>query len=228
MPTTKQSSASNSIYDEIKSRIINLHYFPGYKLSETRLASEFSVGRSPIRSAFARLLSEGWIEVSPQSGTYVRKLDEKEIAEIFEYRLILEVNATRLATKNISDKKLIQLRQAFNQLRPKKKVSRAGLNSFDSFNELDSLFHAEIYRAAGNSLIKDTLLDLHDKVRWLKRLSPSTPSRMLDLFTELELILRSLERRSPSEGAKYMRQHIENAADFGADLRALATKPAQK
>ena len=122
MPTTKQSSASNSIYDEIKSRIINLHYFPGYKLSETRLASEFSVGRSPIRSAFARLLSEGWIEVSPQSGTYVRKLGEKEIAEIFEYRLILEVNATRLATKNISDKKLIQLRQAFNQLRPKKKV----------------------------------------------------------------------------------------------------------
>jgi DNA-binding GntR family transcriptional regulator len=51
---------------------------------------------------------------------------------------------------------------------------------------------------------------------------------MLDLFTELELILRSLERRSPNEGAKYMRQHIENAADFGADLRALAAKPAQK
>jgi len=228
MSTPKKSSATNDIYDEIKNRIINLHYFPGIKLSESRLASEFNIGRSPIRSAFAKLHSEGWIEISPKRGTYVRKLNEQEIAEIFEFRLILEVNATRLATKNISDKKLIQLRQAFNQLSPKKKTPIARVKTFDSFNELDSLFHAEIYRAAGNSLIKETLLGLHDKVRWLKRLSPSTPARMLDLFTELELILRSLELRSPNEGAKYMRQHIENAADFGADLRALAVKPTQK
>ena len=228
MPTIRQSSATNAIYDEIKSRIINVYYFPGFKLSESRLASEFNTGRSPIRSAFARLHSEGWIEVSPQSGTYVRKLSEQEIAEIFEYRLILEVNAIRLATKNISDKKLIQLRQAFNRLRPKKKTFSAGLKTFDSFNELDSLFHTEIYRAAGNSLIKETLLSLHDKVRWLKKLSPSTPARMRDLFAELELILQALENRNPSEGAKSMRRHIENAADFGSDLRATSANSAEK
>jgi len=228
MPTPKKSSVTNDIYEEIKNRIINLHYFPGFKLSESRLASEFSIGRSPIRSAFAKLYSEGWIEISPKSGTYVRSLNEQEIAEIFEFRLILEVNATRLATKNISDKKLIQLRQAFNRLSPKKQTTIARIKTFDSFNELDSLFHAEIYRAAGNRLIKETLLGLHDKVRWLKRLSPSTPDRMRHLFIELELILQALERRNPNEGAKFMRQHIENAANFGTDFRSLAIKPTQK
>ena len=228
MATIKQYSTASVIYDEIKNRIINLHYFPGFKLSESRLASEFKLGRSPIRSALARLHSEGWIEVSPQSGTYVRELSEIEIEEIFEYRLILEVNATRLAAKNFSDKKLIQLRQAFNKLRPKKGIQTTYPKTFDSFNELDSLFHAEIYRAAGNSLITETLLSLHDKVRWLKKLSPSTPARMRDLFSELDLILNALESRNPKEAAKYMQQHIENAADFGADLRALEAKHNQK
>ena len=51
---------------------------------------------------------------------------------------------------------------------------------------------------------------------------------MRDLFSELELILEALESRNPSEGAKSMRQHIENAADFGSDLRATSTNSAEK
>ena len=48
-------------YREIKRRIVELEYRLGERLSETRIASELNLGRSPVRSAFARLKSEGWI-----------------------------------------------------------------------------------------------------------------------------------------------------------------------
>lgn len=228
MPNIRQSSETDFVYDELKNRIINLHYLPGFKLSESRLATEFNLGRSPIRSAFARLHNEGWIEVSPQSGTYVRKLSEQEIAEIFEYRLILEVNAARLAAKNISATRINQLRKSFNKLKPKGTNKTSPEKIIHSFNELDSLLHAEIYLAAGNSLITKTLFGLLDKVRWLKRLAPPTQQRLHELFSELEHIVLALEKRSSRDSARYMRQHIDNAADFGADLRASHSKHCKK
>src|SRR4029079_17903326 len=88
------SPAATLAYEEIKRRIIELVYAPGSKLSEVQLAEELGYGRSPVRTAFARLSSEGWITISPQSGTYVKRLSEAEIAEIYDLRLRLETAPT--------------------------------------------------------------------------------------------------------------------------------------
>ena len=76
------SAAATLAYEEIKRRIIDLEYPPGTKLSEAPLAEELGFGRSPIRTAFARLQGEGWVTISPQSGTYVRRPTEAEIAGV--------------------------------------------------------------------------------------------------------------------------------------------------
>jgi len=67
----KDVSSSFLAYTQIKGRIIDVTYQPGERLSETKLAEEFGLGRSPIRTALSRLESEGWVEISPQSGTFV-------------------------------------------------------------------------------------------------------------------------------------------------------------
>src|ERR1700754_2125869 len=97
-------------YREIKRRITELVYNPGDKLSEVRIASELGFGRSPVRTAFSRLQSEGWIEISPQSGTFVRGLSDSEITEILETRLVLESYLAGRAAKKITEAELISLR----------------------------------------------------------------------------------------------------------------------
>jgi DNA-binding GntR family transcriptional regulator len=101
------------VYRELERRITELHYKPGEKLSEIRLAAELGFGRSPIRTALSRLQSEGWIEVSPQSGTFIRGLSDDEIREILESRLVLEPYLAGLAAKRASDAELARLREAF-------------------------------------------------------------------------------------------------------------------
>ena len=111
--------------------------------------------------------------MTPQSGTYVRALTEKEIADIFETRLLLESHVTRLAAARIEPERLRRLRVAFRRLAPHGRGFDESI--FDDFNELDSMFHSNIYEAAGNDVMSGLLLNLLEKVRWMR--SPSPPRR---------------------------------------------------
>ena len=212
------SAAATLAYEEIKRRIVDLEYAPGTKLSEVLLAEELGFGRSPIRTAFARLQGEGWVTVSPQSGTYVKLLSEAEIAEIYEFRLLLETHATRAAAQNITEAQLEELRREFRRRMPQD-GERFDERMFDDINDLDALFHATVYRAAGNSLVTGILLNLFEKVTWLKKTTPSSPERMQKWGAELRGVLKALEKRDPDAAARRMREHIGHAADSGSEYR---------
>ena len=217
---------ASAAYEEIKRRIIDLAYAPGTKLSEARLVEELGYGRSPIRTAFARLQAEGFIAVSPQSGTYVRALTDREIRDIIDCRLLLETHVTRLAAKNMEAEQLRRLRVAFRRLAPQGREFSQDV--FEAFNELDSMFHTTIYEAAGNETMTGILFNLLEKVRWIKRSFPSTPKRMKLSFTEIERVLEALEARDPDAAAQRMREHIGNAADFAASFRKEAAARKQR
>ena len=218
------SAAAALAYNEIKRRIIDAAYPPGTKLSEVQLADEFGFGRSPVRSAFARLQTEGWVTVSPQSGTYVRNLSEAEIAEIYDLRLLLETHATRTAAQNITPEQVAALHREFRRRMPRK-GEKFDAHMFDDINELDAMFHAAVYRAAGNSLVTGILLNLFEKVTWLKKASPSPPARMQKWGGELGAVLKALEKRDPDAAEKRMREHIERAADSGSESRHAHAEP---
>ena len=220
------SAAATRAYEEIKRRIVDLRYPPGAKLSEVQLAEELGYGRSPIRTAFARLGSEGWVTISPQSGTYVKLLSEAEIKEIYDFRLLLETHVSRLAAKNITADALDDLRREFRRRAPQQ-GDRFDKRMFDELNELDAIVHVAVYRAAGNSLITGVLLNLLEKVEWLKKASPSSPDRMKQWRSELGALLDAFERRDSETAAKRMREHIGHAADSGSEYRRLHPTPPQ-
>lgn len=207
------SVAANLAYREIKKRIIGLQIPSGEKLSLESLAHDLGVARSAVRNALVQLRSDGWVHISPQSGTYVRVLDQREVDDIFDLRRVLEARATRLATANFTDDQLRKLRHAFKRVAPRG-VRGIGRESFDDFNDFDTMFHSSIYVAAGNKLMSTILLDLLEKVRWIKSTSRPTAERLKFSCKELEAILLAFEARDPDTAAHRMEEHIGNAADF--------------
>ena len=205
-------------YAAIKKRILDFRYVPGERLSEAQLAKELGLGRSPIRTALAKLKSDGWIAVSPQSGTYVKSLSDAEIADLVDLRLLLETHVTELAAQRIGEEELRRLRRAFVAFCPRG-VANLSERAFDDFNEFDALFHATLYRAAGNALITEILANLLDKVQWLKTSTRPSAARIRSGYTELRRILDALEAREPKLAAMRMREHISNAANFSAQTR---------
>ncbi|RJF67410.1 GntR family transcriptional regulator [Rhodopseudomonas palustris] len=206
---TNDNGRAVLIYREIKRRITELVYQPGDKLSEVRIASELGCGRSPVRTAFARLQSEGWIEISPQSGTFVRGLSDVEITEILEARMLLEAHLAGRAATRMEEATIARFRKAFAAL-----GKRVSSDRMDEYLELDLQFHLAIYQAAANKVLAEVLLNLVDKVRWIRVASKGSPTRISSAVEEIGRVLDALEARDERAAAAAMRGHIENTMHF--------------
>ena len=211
-PRGGDEKATVTAYREIKNRILDLRYPSGAKLSETRIAAELGLGRSPIRSALARLREEGWVAITPQSGTYIKALTAQDIAEVLELRLLLEAHAVERATSRISELELQGLKRALATLAPRIIEGR-----LDEFIELDDKIHSAIYRAADNGLITTILYQLREKIRWIMPTSAASRERQKRALRELQAIVEALQSRDTAAAVARMREHVRNAAEFGAE-----------
>lgn len=217
-PMADSSTLAVQAYNGIKAGILDFRYRPGERLSEARLVADLGLGRSPIRTALAQLKNDGWISVSPQSGTYIRSLSEREIQDLLDLRLLLETHVTESAARNMGDDELRRLWRALKRLTPHGKQALTE-DSFAEFHEFDSMFHLAIYKAAGNKMITEILVNLADKMQWVKMSAHLSAERIVASYVELERILTALEAREPNSAGLRMREHIGNAADYAANLR---------
>ena len=99
------------IYEEIKSRIINLDYLPGTKIKEEDLAKDFNASRTPIREVIARLVKDSLLVVAPKKGTYVSKIDESNINDYIYVRKSVEESVLVLVCNKITQQQIIELEE---------------------------------------------------------------------------------------------------------------------
>jgi DNA-binding GntR family transcriptional regulator len=101
------------IYKEIRERISLLKYTPGTVLSETELAREFEVSRTPIRRVLQRLHHEGLTEV--------KDIDLKTLKEIYDLRMHLAELMGELSPTEFTKSQLDTLRQLLKDAKALKK-----------------------------------------------------------------------------------------------------------
>ena len=207
-------------YTLIKTGIIQGEYQPGQKLSESRLISEFEINRSAIRSGLAKLESEGWIRIVPQSGSFVRDLSWKNVNEITEVRILLEAHAARNAALHIDPATIGSLRSELNRL-----LEFDGPVPQEEFVDVDNRFHSTIWRLAGNARIIAILEEIRDEIRWIGNTNSKRVGRAKDSIAEMLHVLDALESRDGEAAATAMRTHIENIAQIFRSLRPSDTIP---
>ncbi len=86
----------NAMHHAIRERICLLIYAPGMHLSETALADEFGISRTPIRRVLARLEDEGLVQSQHGIGTLVTDADIHERAQVYRLRVELTELVGRL------------------------------------------------------------------------------------------------------------------------------------
>ena len=127
----------------LQDNIVTLELPPGTAISENETAEILSLSRTPVREALIELSKLGLVEIVPQKGSYVTKIDYGVIDDIRFTREVLEVAVARVACNEISE---IQLKELSLNL-DKQKASLEE-NDLDRFFELDNEFHLLIFQAA--------------------------------------------------------------------------------
>ena len=88
---------SEWLHDEIRTRICLLDYVPGARLSETELAAEFGISRTPLRRVLGRLEDEGLVQSVHGVGTFVIDVNIDELEQTYHLRMELAELSARLS-----------------------------------------------------------------------------------------------------------------------------------
>jgi DNA-binding GntR family transcriptional regulator len=85
------------VHRAVVGKILRDELAPGLRLSDSVLAQELGVSRTPVREALLRLVGEGFLEVDPGRGFFVKGLSAGEVREVYPILWTLEALALRTA-----------------------------------------------------------------------------------------------------------------------------------
>lgn len=108
--TLELGSQADAAYDTLKHRIRTCEILPGTRITEKQLAQELGYGKTPVREALARLVSENFVRVIPRSGYEVTTLTLRDFEEVFAVSRIVWPPMMALAAERSSTNDIEQLR----------------------------------------------------------------------------------------------------------------------
>ncbi|RNL53051.1 GntR family transcriptional regulator [Arthrobacter oryzae] len=164
-----EASIAENAHSRIRELIIAGHYAPGVRLRERELSAELGVSRVPVREALQQLEGEGFVVTSPRRGAAVKQITLKDVNELFDVRLSLEVLAARLAAQVVAagngSSGLQELMDAAEDATARRE--------HDTIPVLNTALHAEIVAMTGNSLLEASMKPLLGRMQWLFTLTDS-------------------------------------------------------
>jgi DNA-binding GntR family transcriptional regulator len=154
-------------YDSLKTMILSGQVRPGERLGERELARLIQVSRTPLREALGRLEGDGLVVNRPGQGYFALDFDPRDVAEIYQYRELLEVHAVRAAARAISAAGAAELRGIVRQLALLERQPRPTAGELREEVEVGLRIHEVIAEEAGNRFVRDALLQTYDRLRLL-------------------------------------------------------------
>lgn len=148
----------------LRENIIGLELKPGSMVSENELAAQLGLSRTPVREALIELSKVKIVEIWPQKGSAIARIDYELVEEARFMRNVLECAVAELCCKLVSPEDLAALRENVARQRS---YENMGVTS-ERFLSLDDRFHAKLFEIARKPQVYTMIgsLSIHfDRVR---------------------------------------------------------------
>ena len=155
-------SLNETAYRTIKGDIISCELRPGQEISEGVLVKRYGFSKAPLRSALMRLRQDGLVVLRGRQGNIVAPITIQDVHEIFQLRLILEVESTRLAAGRIDPTRLKELDNAVHA-----GYTPGDKESEQAYLQTNREFHRYVAMASGNqrlAAIVVNLIEQHERI----------------------------------------------------------------
>lgn len=205
----RKESVVHDVVQQVTAAIVNGHLEPGDQLVEERMAEQFGVSRAPIREALHQLQVLGLVEKRPYRGAFVSTIDEREVMELQELRVVLEDMAVRLCAANPSDDAISTLETIVDNM-----AQVAGKGDRRQILVYDADFHDAIVQYSGNQLLADVWDLVSVKMRrflYLKR--HHTHERIEDVVIAHAAILDAIKIGDPDQASSALQAHLRQVKE---------------
>lgn len=218
---TDKPSTVDTLYTELKQKIISFELYPGSRVTEQVLAEIFGVSRTPIRQALQRLEIEGFLSIRPKQGCFIRELDVNELMEYYEARIAIELLIVESAVNAMNDKQIDQMMAVWQPEAHDQELS-GGID----LGGKDEAFHVGLALASEKPVLAALLEKINHRIRVIRRLDLNSDNRSQRTYNEHFEILQLIKERDKGKAKLAMKRHIQRSREFAKTLTltALARK----
>lgn len=204
-------------YEYIKGRILNGTLTFNKVYSETGLAQEMGISRTPVRDAIHVLYQEGLVDIIPSKGFALHKLTERDVMETYEIRSAIEgYCARKLALERDSKaagKLLLELRGSLEKLQAMFEMGR----NVELFADEDQKFHYLLVSHSGNEAFSDIFSQYMYRIKKLACYSLSKEGRMEQTLKEHWEIFNAISRGDGQGAYDAILCHMRTPLDFNLE-----------
>jgi DNA-binding GntR family transcriptional regulator len=191
------------VQDLVRDAIVRLELPPGTAIDKAALCARLGVSRFPVSEALGRLAAEGFVEVLPQRGTRVARIDLADCRQAMFIRRALEAEAIRAIVPRADVALLAALDQNLRE-----QEAALGNDHGGRFHELDLELHELLLDFLGYERVKHAVEAARASLD-RARLFMCTPTRQLSTFVEHRAILAAMKRRDPAAAVQAMESHLD-------------------
>ncbi|WP_454048788.1 GntR family transcriptional regulator [Cellulomonas sp. Marseille-Q8402] len=207
--------AADTAYRYVKDALLAGRLPAGEMVSEGDVAARLGISRTPVREAFLRLSTEGWLRLFPRRGALVVPAAPGEVEAVVEARLLLESHAVEsvVGSDRARDRLVGDLRALI--ARQRDAVAAADLAAY---TEHDAAFHLAVVAAGGNALLTGFTVTLGERQLRMVALSVGASGERAPRFVEdHEALVAAIEAGDAAAFRAALATHLHGAHLHGAN-----------
>lgn len=194
-------------YAQIRRRILDVVWPPGYQALEQEVASVLNMSRTPVREAMIRLQREGLVEVVPRHGMRVLPVSPSDMRELYQVLTALECMAAELlALRRPTETELVPMIAATTAMDEALQV-----DDLDAWAVADERFHALLVDLSGNRHLKETVLNYWDRAHRARMFTLRLRPKPLNSTREHRRMVECFLEGDVEGAAEITRAHRERA-----------------
>ncbi len=195
------------VYERIKAMVTTFRLRPDERVNEVELARQLGVSRTPVREALNRVAADGFLVATANRGYTVRPLDAKQVFDLYEFRITLELAVAQRVCERASNADLQHLAAFTEEGRLVPETDQETIQLL----AVDEEFHERMALLSGNGEYLRAIRSVNERIRFV---------RWMDLKTRRSLvrndhpdIVRLLRARDLVQVQELITQHIEHSYD---------------
>jgi DNA-binding GntR family transcriptional regulator len=206
MVNKKGSSLWVQAYEWVKEGINSGYLKSGEPLSESRLAKETQISRTPVREALRVLAEEGYVNLIPKKGAFVAEVSVEDVKEIFDIRKLLEPFAALSAVLRIPEAEVVVFEDEW--LKIQTRIKKGEVVGWRELGSLDQRFHLAICKYSTNRRIGKILEGYHEQIERFQALSAKYLGNVHDTVNQHLELIRALKVRDEAVFSELLFDHI--------------------
>lgn len=145
----RPQTLTDMAFERIREAIVSGALKLGEQVSEAQLAQGMGISKTPVREALVRLKIEGLVDIHPQRGTFVFKLEPDQVGQMCRFRAMVETQALREAFASNRAGLLQALQACVDEMKP---AEAAG--DVERLARIDMDFHRQFVRCCPNTYLQ--------------------------------------------------------------------------